>query len=103
MASAWSENLIDHVRSAIERGRLIGKTRRAIERAFQTNDLLDPIQIAKRRAKLSDRIEGAEAKRLISLLDVKSTPILPLNFGSPATQGSWPEVMSRLPITAVGA
>jgi hypothetical protein len=57
------------MRSAVERGRLIGEARGAIERAFQPNDLLDPVQTAERRADLSNRIKGTEAKRLISLLD----------------------------------
>jgi len=54
---------------AVERGRLIGEARRTIERTFQTNDLLDPVQTAEGRAQLSNGIERTEATRLVSLLD----------------------------------
>src|ERR1700688_3880957 len=47
------------------------EARRATHRAFKAHDLLDPIEAAKRGFELRDRIERAQPKRLIALLNVQ--------------------------------
>ena len=75
VAPARAEHLVDDMRGAVEHRRLLREAGCAAHRAFKTNDLLDPIEAAKRCLQLSDRIERTQPKRLIALLDRQSTAI----------------------------
>ena len=53
---------------AVEHRRLGGEAWRAAHRALEPHHLLDPIETAKGRFQLRDRVESAEPEGLISLL-----------------------------------